>query len=147
MAAISELFSEGQRYMQLWPMRPELEQHFPEIKVIQFTRWASRWLPGFAVMLPALQFLLVEGLFLAQMIAVSLLMLSIPFQGILWLGHRASQPLTPALSGWYRDIHARMDAEGCKLAPAKSRPLFNDMAKLLKQAFSQLEMTRLQRIF
>ncbi|WP_158537941.1 MULTISPECIES: terminus macrodomain insulation protein YfbV [Corallincola] len=147
MSQLTELLQQGQRYMNIWPIRPELYRHFPEIRVIQFTRWATRWLPGFAVMLPALQYLLVDGLFFAQMIAVSLLLMSIPFQGLLWLGHRATQPLPPSLSGWYRDIHARMNAEGCQISPVKSQPQFLDMGALLNQAFKQLESSRLQRIF
>ncbi|MFD2095552.1 terminus macrodomain insulation protein YfbV [Corallincola platygyrae] len=147
MTKFPALISQGQRYMDTWPIRPELFRHFPELRVIQFTRWSIKWLPGFAIMLPAIQILLVESVFLPQMIAISVLLLSIPFQGLMWLGHRSSEPLPPALSSWYRDIHARMDAEGCQVAPAKARPIFMDMGRLLKQAFKQLEESRLQRLF
>jgi uncharacterized membrane protein YfbV (UPF0208 family) len=77
--------------------------------------------------------------YLPQTIAIGAFFLSLPLQGLLWLGHRSDQYLPPQLKSWYQEIHAKMRTQGCNVASAKSKPKYKELAKLLKTAFNDLD--------
>ncbi|UTM57999.1 DUF412 domain-containing protein [Photobacterium sp. CCB-ST2H9] len=137
----------GQHYMSVWPMRKELALLFPEQRYIRATRFAVRVMPAVAVMsvLSQMAFHNTSGLPLAM--AVALFALSMPLQGLLWLGKRSRTDLPPSLASWYREIHGKILSEGYAMQPLKERPRYLELAMVLNRAFKQLDKTSLERWF
>jgi uncharacterized membrane protein YfbV (UPF0208 family) len=77
--------------------------------------------------------------YLPQAVTVAAFFLSLPMQGLLWLGHRSNQYLSPAMTEWYFDIYRKMREQGCDLVSAKSKPKYSELARLLKTAFDELD--------
>ena len=141
------LFKDGQQYMQTWPIKKELYPLFPECRVISATKFAIKTMPPLAVLTVASAYSITGIETLPNAVAMGIFFLSIPVQGLLWLGHRANQWLPPTTSSWYRDIHQKMQQQGCKVAGAKSRPKYKELAVLLKTAFDDLDKAFTQRWF
>lgn len=141
------LFKDGQDYLKTWPMKKELYALFPECRVIAGTRFAMKIMPPVAVMACAVLFNTQGQAYLPQIIAIGIFFMSIPMQGLLWLGHRANQQLPPSLRQWYQDIHAKMRMQGCNVAAQKSQPRYMELASLLKSAFDDLDSAFTQSWF
>lgn len=137
--SVLTLFRDGQHYMRTWPVKKELFPHFPECRVISATRFAIATMPPAALVSCAMLLNTLGMEYLPQTIAIGAFFLSLPLQGLLWLGHRANQTLPPALKNWYMEIHARMQQEGCKVQQRTSQPKYQELAALLKAAFDQLD--------
>ncbi|GAA0347896.1 terminus macrodomain insulation protein YfbV [Bowmanella denitrificans] len=137
--SISGMFKDGQAYMQLWPMQPELYGLFPECRVIAATRFSLRFMPPLAVLVAFIHVNTFGNDALPQAIALAAFFLSLPMQGLLWLGHRANQSLPPAMQGWYREIHQKMRQQGCQLQEIKNKPRYMELAALLRKAFDELD--------
>ncbi|WP_120510194.1 terminus macrodomain insulation protein YfbV [Photobacterium salinisoli] len=137
----------GQHYMSVWPMRKELAVLFPEQRYIKATRFAVRVMPAVAVMsvLSQMAFHNSSGLPLAM--AVALFALSMPLQGLLWLGKRSRTVLPPSLASWCREIHGKILSEGYSMQPLKARPRYLELAQVLDRAFKQLDKASLERWF
>ncbi|KDM92960.1 terminus macrodomain insulation protein YfbV [Photobacterium galatheae] len=137
----------GQHYMSVWPMRKELAVLFPEQRYIKATKFAVRVMPAVAVMsvLSQMAFHNTSGLPLAM--AVALFALSMPLQGLLWLGKRSRTDLPPSLANWYREIHGKILSEGYAMQPLKERPRYLELAMVLNRAFKQLDKASLERWF
>ena len=136
---IASMFREGHEYMQVWPVKKELYAIFPECRVIAATRFAMKVMPGLGV-ISAAALLNVYGVeFLPQALAIAAFFLSLPLQGLLWLGHRSNQTLPPGMRQWYQEIHQKMVMQGCRLQAAKTRPRYKELARLLKTAFEELD--------
>lgn len=136
---VTRIFKQGQQYMQTWPMQKELYGLFPECRVIAATRFSMNVMPPLAVLSA---FLLVNHFgydYLPQAITIAAFFLSLPLQGLAWLGHRSQQPLPPSIKSWYLDIHQKMRLQGCQLQAAKARPKYQELARLLKTAFTELD--------
>jgi uncharacterized membrane protein YfbV (UPF0208 family) len=84
---------------------------------------------------------------LPHAIVVALFAISLPLQGMWWLGHRSHSVLPPALAGWYRELHAKIVETGVALEPAKSKPRYKELAQILNRAFKQLDRSSLERWF
>lgn len=107
---------DGQHYMKEWPSKKELYALFPETRIISATRFSIKWMPPAAVVCAAVM-LEVNGIeYLPQAITIAAFFLSLPFQGLLWLGHRSNQVLPPSIKAWYQEIHAKMREHGCEVA-------------------------------
>lgn len=133
------MLKDGQHYMKTWPMRKELYSFFPECRVVAATKFAVKTMPP-AAMVTCL--LLIQNLgtdYIPQTIAMALFFLSLPIQGLLWLGHRSEQYLPPQLNSWYQDVHSKMRSQGCDLAAVKAKPKYKELAQLLKTAFNDLD--------
>ncbi|MFC3093549.1 DUF412 domain-containing protein [Alteromonas sediminis] len=137
--SFSTLLRDGQDYMKLWPEAKELGSYFAEPRVIAATKFGLKVMPALAVVSTTLMVQVNGSTYLPQALAIGGFFLSLPFQGVLWLGHRSNQVLPPALRHWYRDIHAKMAAHGCSLKAAKAYPKYRELAELLKTAFSELD--------
>ena len=130
---------DGQRYMNDWPMQRELYLLFPEARVISATRLAIKWMPPAAIVCAAVM-LQVNGMAYApQSLTLALFFLSLPLQGLLWLGHRSNQTLPPSIKAWYQEIHSKMREQGCNVAITRSTPRYRELALLLKKAFKELD--------
>jgi len=140
-------FQYGQQYMATWPIRKELALMFPEPRYIKATKFATRVMPAIAVMSVLSQMAFNNYPALPQAIAVALFALTMPLQGLWWLGKRSRTVLPPSLASWYREIHEKILSEGYVLQPLKARPRYMELAQVLNRAFKQLDKTSLERWF
>jgi uncharacterized membrane protein YfbV (UPF0208 family) len=138
---------DGQDYMNLWPMRKELIPLFPEHRIISATRFGIKIMPAVAAISVLLQLSFQNLSGLPQAIVIALFAISLPIQGFWWLGTRSNTLLPPALAAWYRDLHQKITETGTALEPAKRKPRYKELAKLLNRAFRQLDKSALERWF
>ncbi|CAM2834873.1 terminus macrodomain insulation protein YfbV [Vibrio diazotrophicus] len=138
---------DGQKYMQVWPMRKELNLLFPESRIIKATRFGIKVMPAVAAISVLTQMSFQNVQAMPQAVVVALFAISLPLQGMWWLGNRANTQLPPALAGWYREIHAKIAETGSALEPIKSKPRYKELAMVLNRAFRQLDKTALERWF
>lgn len=80
------LFRRGQHYSKTWPLEKRLAPVFVENRVIKMTRYAIRFMPPIAVFTLCWQIAL--GGQLGPAVATALFALSLPMQGLWWLGKR-----------------------------------------------------------
>ncbi|WP_407332498.1 terminus macrodomain insulation protein YfbV [Enterovibrio sp. 27052020O] len=140
-------FRDGQKYMTEWPIRKELAPMFPENRVIRATQFATKVMPAVAVMSVLMQMAFNNYAGLPQAMIMALFALSMPLQGMWWLGRRRDTQLPPALAGWYRELHEKIVSEGGAIQPIKSRPRYKELAQTLNRAFKQLDKSSLERWF
>lgn len=135
------LLRDGQTYMDLWPMNKQLAAVFPEARVISGTKFSARWMPPAAV-LCSLVMLQGNGVgYLPQALALAGLFLSLPIQGLFWLGFRSNQTLPPAIRAWYQEIRRKMREHGCEVVAYRGQPRYKELAILLKKAFHELDQS------
>ncbi len=56
---------------------------------------------------------------LPQAIVVALFAISMPLQGMWWLGSRSNTKLPPALASWYRELHQKSQKQVLRSSPSK----------------------------
>ncbi|MDX1676866.1 terminus macrodomain insulation protein YfbV [Arsukibacterium sp.] len=135
------LLREGRQYSQIWPVKPELNPVFPENKIIQLTNLAIRYLPGLAVLTAFIQLTLLGSAFTGQILAMMLFILSMPLQGLYWLGVRSSSRLPPSLVSWCRQLRQQMREHGVETTTVTEPRLYSDLAHTLAIAYKQLDKT------
>ncbi len=145
--SIWQQFRDGQDYMTTWPMRKELAAMFPEHRYIKATRFAIRVMPAVAVISILSQMVFQHYSSLPQAMVMALFALSMPLQGLWWLGKRSRTTLPPSLATWYREIHGKIVTEGYALQPMKAQPRYVELAMVLNRAFKKLDDTELERWF
>lgn len=138
---------DGQRYMDTWPMRKELTALFPEQRIIKATKFAVRVMPAIAAISVLTQMAFNNTGAMPQAIVVALFAISLPLQGMWWLGNRANTTLPPSLASWYRELHDKITESGFAMEPLKSRPRYKELAQVLNRAFKLLDRTSLERWF
>jgi uncharacterized membrane protein YfbV (UPF0208 family) len=141
------MLKDGQQYMQTWPMQRSLYGMFPECRVISATKFSIKVMPAMAVLTVATLVNVQGSQVLPQALALGAFYLSLPMQGLMWLGHRSNQSLPPYLNTWYLDIHHKMQMQGCALAKPQAKPKFKELASLLKTAFDTMDKAFTQRWF
>jgi uncharacterized membrane protein YfbV (UPF0208 family) len=141
------MVKDGQQYMQTWPMQQELYGMFPECRIIAATKLSIKVMPALAVLTVAALINLQGADKLPQTLAIGAFFLSLPMQGLMWLGHRSNQCLPPSLNSWYLDIHHKMQMQGCALQAPKNKPQYKELARLLKTAFDELDKAFTKRWF
>lgn len=134
-----KLLGDGRRYMKTWPMVKQLGFYFPEYRVVKATQLALSVLPMFATLVAITQVYLLGWDFLPQAIAMLLFVVSLPIQGLLWLGWRARHPLPLSLFDWGNQLSAKLSAMGISCQPLGAKACYLDMAQLLKLAFERLD--------
>lgn len=140
-------FRAGQKYMETWPLRKELSPIFPENRVIKATRFGVKVMPAVAAISILLQMSFNNYQAMPQAIVVALFAISLPLQGMWWLGNRSNTQLPPALAGWYRELHQKIIEAGYALEPVKAKPRYKELALILNRAFRQLDRGALERWF
>lgn len=138
---------DGQKYMDTWPMRKELNLLFPEARIIKATRFGIKVMPAIAAISVLTQMSFHNLQAMPQTIVVALFAISLPLQGIWWLGSRANTQLPPSLAGWYRELHQKIIETGFALEPLKAKPRYKELALVLNRAFRQLDKGALERWF
>ncbi len=138
---------DGQNYMEIWPVRKELSAVFPEQRIIKATRFGIKVMPAVAAISVLTQMAFNNYGALPQSIIVALFAISLPLQGIWWLGARSNTNLPPSLASWYRELHQKIVESGFALEPIKSKPRYKELAVILNRAFRQLDKSALERWF
>ncbi|AIW14487.1 terminus macrodomain insulation protein YfbV [Vibrio tubiashii] len=146
-AGLVHSLRDGQKYMDTWPMRKELNLLFPEQRIIKATRFGVKVMPAIAAISVLTQMAFNNYQSMPQAVIIALFAISMPIQGMWWLGNRANTKLPPALAGWYREIYQKIVESGCALEPMKSRPRYKELAQILNRAFRQLDKNALERWF
>lgn len=93
------LFRHGQHYAKTWPLDKRLAPVFIENRIIRATRYAIRIMPPVAIFTLCWQIAL--GGQLGPAVATALFALSLPMQGLWWLGKRSVTPLPPSILNWF----------------------------------------------
>lgn len=138
---------DGQKYMDLWPMRKELSPLFPEHRIIKATRFGIKVMPAVAAISLLWQMSFNNSQAIPQAVVVALFAISLPLQGMWWLGSRSNTKLPPALAGWYHELHQKIIESGFALEPARAKPRYKELATVLNRAFRQLDRSALERWF
>ncbi|MFT6267786.1 MAG: uncharacterized membrane protein YfbV (UPF0208 family) [Alphaproteobacteria bacterium] len=147
MNTIVSYLKSGQEYMRIWPMQKQLYALFPECRIIAATKFSMKVMPAIAVIVVAMQLQYLGSEVLPQAITMGIFFLSLPLQGILWLGHRSEQELPPQICSWYKDIYAKMQQQGCQLQRQSFKPTFKELAVLLRTAFKELDKAFTKSLF
>lgn len=147
MNKIATYLKSGQEYMRIWPMQKQLYALFPECRIIAATKFGMKVMPAIAVLVAAIQVQYLGAEALAQAVTMGIFFLSLPVQGLLWLGHRSEQELPLQISHWYKDIYAKMQSQGCQLQRQSAKPKFKELAILLRTAFKELDKAFTKSLF
>jgi uncharacterized membrane protein YfbV (UPF0208 family) len=120
-------------------MEKVLAPAFPEYRVISATKLFMQLMPPIGVLtsMVYLYFLGWESLSIA--IASCIFLLSLPIQGVLWLGYRSQQRLPLPTKLWYQQTYQIMREKGCQLETSHGTPRYKELANLLKVAFKELD--------
>lgn len=102
-------FKAGQRYMKLCPVDKQLIHSFPELKIINYIKTANKYLPPITIGLLLWQYFMPAQI--AVTIITILFTLSMPLQGIFWLGKRALSPLPLNLIDCYNQLKIKLIAK------------------------------------
>lgn len=132
------VLGDGKRYAKEWPHH-SVTAAFTESRVIPVTRFGEKVTPAIAVLNAVLFYQFLPAQQLPQGILLSLIMLSLPLQGIYWLGWRAKQPLSPRLQRWYKELQAKLQRSGETCRPeGKYGPNYQDLATIIRKALDTL---------
>ncbi|MEE2001313.1 terminus macrodomain insulation protein YfbV [Alkalimonas sp. MEB108] len=141
--SLMRVIQTGVRYGKVWPCQPELNSVFLENKLILVTSWAQKVTPPFIVLNGALLLWWHGSTHLPLILAMSLLLLSIPLQGWYRLGVRAEKQLPPAMCQWYQQILQQLQLQGVAVTARNPQPgqalRYYDLGQLLQQAYRQLD--------
>lgn len=132
---------QGRQYSRDWPMLDELNGIFRENLVIRMTLFAERLLPMACVIILAMYLWQGDAAQMHLLLAMAVVVVSMPLQGYLWLGKRATTVLPRTLRYWYLDIMTKLHDAGIKAPRAAQQPTYHDLALLLNTAASQLDKT------
>ncbi|BDH45081.1 UPF0208 membrane protein YfbV [Salmonella enterica subsp. enterica serovar Choleraesuis] len=132
-------FRRGQHYAKSWPLEKTLAPVFIENRLIRATRFAIRFMPPIAIFTLCWQIAL--GGQLGPAVATALFAISLPMQGLWWLGKRSVTPLPPAVLHWFYEVRGKLEEAGQALAPLERQPDYQALAEILKRAFSHLDKT------
>lgn len=124
------LLKDGQEYMRICPKDAHLKTTFPEIKIIHLTRLGIRFMPPLAIIVFIWQYYMHAPL-IASVITI-LFALSLPIQGILWLGKRSQMPLPLTLLTWFNELKQKLISHRILGERASIRPTYMELMKLLK---------------
>lgn len=136
---VLKTLGDGRRYMKTWPMVRQLSLFFPEYRVIRATQIALPVMPLLALLAAVSQLQVHGWAFLPQAITIALFFISLPVQGLLWLGWRARHPLPLSLFEWCDQLTQKLTSAGIACRPLGPKACYLDMAIILKAAFEQLD--------
>ena len=125
----------GQRYLNTFPNQKKLGLFMPDYHLIRLVKFASRVMPAFACFAIVWQYFFhyPEQSVLANASITALFALSIPFQGLFWLGRRERSPLPLSLLKWYEELRQKLISEQHNIAD-QAVPSYQDFANLLHLA-------------
>ena len=112
--SVVQLIKLGQKYLTLWPERPELMRYFSDYRSIQSARFVCRYFPALALFTVIMQLYFASGYplgqgsmsqalnALPQALVYGLFLISMPVQALVLSGVKADKLLPPALASWYQ---------------------------------------------
>ncbi|HDZ3658852.1 TPA: DUF412 domain-containing protein [Mannheimia haemolytica] len=130
------LFDAGQRYLNTLPNQKKLANFMPDYHIIRLVKFSSKVMPAFACFALVWQYCFTDPTqsILANSVLTAVFAISIPFQGLYWLGKRARSPLSLSLLEWYESLRQKLISAQVKLEETQAVPSFQDFANLLKLA-------------
>lgn len=137
--SVMSQFQIGRLYAKIWPMRRELAPLFIEYRIIKATDLAITVMPILAMLTLFFQLNYLGSDFLPQAIASALFFISLPLQGLFWLGKRAQTPLEPAMHKWYTELYTKMVENGYQTKLTENKPRYMELAVLLKDMFDKMD--------
>ncbi|MGB0898166.1 MAG: terminus macrodomain insulation protein YfbV [Psychrobium sp.] len=138
MKEIKLLIDQGREYQLLWPQQKALSVIFSDPRIIKLSKLLQKSAAPIACVSFVVQYIYFGHEVLPRALAMSLLVLSIPYQSLIWLGYRAKQPLPLGLISWCAEIRNQMLDAGISVQPLSRKASYRDMAHLLNQAYSKL---------
>lgn len=134
----------GFKFSQTWPKKEPYMMMFEQTKALKLTDMAMTVAPAIAFVTAWLQLTYLGFQSLNTALAMSLLIISIPFHGYFLLGKQADEPLPLGLKSWYKEIEQQLKEKQVDLAQVKqgnaaksNRLTYMDLAKLLKILFER----------
>ncbi|AHG86690.1 terminus macrodomain insulation protein YfbV [Bibersteinia trehalosi] len=126
----------GQRYMNTFPNQKKLNLFMPDYRLIRLVKFAGKAMPAFACFAVCWQYFFPdpEQSTFASAFLTALFALSIPFQGLYWLGKRAKSPLPLPLLEWYETLRQKLNSEIKQQIADQTMPSYQDFANLLNLA-------------
>lgn len=130
------LFNTGQRYLDTLPNQKKLANFMPDYHIIRLVKFSTKVMPAFACFAIVWQYFFSDPTqsVLANAVITAIFAISIPFQGLYWLGKRAKSPLSLSLLEWYESLRQKLITEKVKIDEEQAVPSFQDFANLLKLA-------------
>lgn len=162
---VVQLIKLGQKYLQLWPNKPELARYFIDYKAVQTCRFVCRYFPALALFTFIMQLYFASGLPLGQgsvsnalnalphALVYGLFILTMPVQALVISGVKADKLLPPSLASWYRSGLTKAKRQGEQILAGKLitpenkrtaesinklavyKPRYIDLARLLNLTF------------
>ena len=155
--SVIELIKLGQKYLSLWPNKPELAHYFSDYNTVQLARLVCRYFPALAFFIFTMQLYIASGYPFGQGSILSLIdslptafiyllfFLSIPVQALVIAGVKADKLLPPSLESWYKSgLEKAKEADKTKKDNdrliairnlATYKPRYIDLAQLLQLSF------------
>jgi uncharacterized membrane protein YfbV (UPF0208 family) len=159
--SVIELIKLGQKYLSLWPDKPELGHYFADYKTVQLARFACRYLPALSFFIFTMQLYIASGYPIGegsinklvaatpQALVYLLFLLSIPIHALVISGVKADKLLPPSLASWYRSGLEKAKQQGKNNNKADEnntqtrainelatyKPRYIDLAQLLQLSF------------
>jgi len=130
-----DIVKEGDRYLKVWPKQSTLNCLFIDSKVALYTRLSIKIAPAFIALSIGLSIALPTLFAPAVGATFALFLLSLPIQGLYWLGKRSQKLLPNKLLPWFMAIKDKLRAENATARELIHHPSYMELAKLLQQAF------------
>ena len=160
--SVVQLIKLGQKYLSLWPDKPELTQYFEDYRSVQSARFVCRYFPALAMFTVIMQLYIASGYplgqgsisnalnVLPQAIVYGLFLLSMPVQALVFSGVKADKLLPPPLASWYHSGLEKIKQQIAEQSErnnghsndnaianlAKYKPRYIDLAQLLQLTFA-----------
>lgn len=131
-----DTISAGQRYLQTFPNQKKLNLFMPDYRLIRLVKLSTKAMPAFACFAICWQYFFPdpEQSALASSLLTALFALSIPLQGLFWLGKRAKSHLPLPLLEWYESLRQKLNSERAEKIADQTIPSYQDFANLLQLA-------------
>ncbi len=122
--SVVQLIKLGQKYLSLWPDRPELMRYFSDYRSVQSARFVCRYFPALALFTFIMQLYVASGYpigqgsinqalnALPQALMYGLFLLSMPVQALVLSGVKADKLLPPSLASWYHSGLEKVKQQG-----------------------------------
>ena len=132
---MNETLQAGQRYLNTLPNQKKLGLFMIDYRLIRLVKFSARFMPAFACFAILWQYFFSDPTqsVLVNSIITGLFAISIPFQGLYWLGKRAKLPLPLSLLKWYEELRQKLISEQINV-DTQTMPSYQDFANLLQLA-------------
>lgn len=122
--SVVQLIKLGQKYLSLWPEKPELTYYFEDYREVRSARFVCRYFPALALFTVIMQLYVASGYplgqgsmsnainALPQALVYGIFLLSLPVQALVFSGVKADKLLSPSLASWYHSSLEKVKQQG-----------------------------------